>query len=157
MNKYDIRTLCNIPLEDHCAKCYNETIEMREKTRRQNPQPVTRTWATREKGLNNWHSHHITEKEQTDMSSIEISEKIRALKEWEEVIAEAQAEAEAIKDSIKAEMSARQVEELEADTFIVRWTSVLSNRFDTTAFKREHNDLYQQFTKQTTSRRFSIA
>ncbi|MDO4516016.1 MAG: hypothetical protein Q4C76_02620 [Bacillota bacterium] len=91
------------------------------------------------------------------MSSIEISEKIRALKEWEEVIAEAQAEAEAIKDSIKAEMSARQVEELEADTFIVRWTSVLSNRFDTTAFKKEHNDLYKQFTKQTTSRRFSIA
>lgn len=91
------------------------------------------------------------------MSSIEISKKIRALKEWEEVIAEAQAEAEAIKDSIKAEMCARQVEELEADTFIVRWTSVLSNRFDTTAFKKEHNDLYQQFTKQTTSRRFSIA
>lgn len=91
------------------------------------------------------------------MSSIEISEKIRALKEWEEVIAEAQAEAEAIKDSIKAEMSARQVEELEGDTFIVRWTSVLSNRFDTTAFKKEHNDLYKQFTKQTTSRRFSIA
>lgn len=91
------------------------------------------------------------------MSSIEISEKIRALKEWEDVIAEAQAEAEAIKDSIKAEMSARQVEELEADTFIVRWTSVLSNRFDTTAFKKEHNDLYKQFTKQTTSRRFSIA
>lgn len=91
------------------------------------------------------------------MSSIEISEKIRALKEWEEVIAEAQAEAEAIKDSIKAEMSARQVEELEADTFIVRWTSVLSNRFDTTAFKKDHNDLYKQFTKQVTSRRFSIA
>ena len=91
------------------------------------------------------------------MSSIEISEKIRALKEWEDVIAEAHAEAEAIKDSIKAEMSARQVEELEADTFIVRWTSVLSNRFDTTAFKREHNDLYKQFTKQVTSRRFSIA
>lgn len=91
------------------------------------------------------------------MSSIEINEKIRALKEWEEVIAEAQAEAEAIKDSIKAEMSARQVEELEADTFIVRWTSILSNRFDTTAFKKEHNDLYKQFTKQVSSRRFSIA
>ena len=91
------------------------------------------------------------------MSSIEITEKIKALKEWEEVIAEAQAEMESIKDEIKAEMSARQVEELEAGTHIVRWTPVLSNRFDTTAFKREHNDLYKQFTKQTTSRRFSIA
>lgn len=91
------------------------------------------------------------------MSSIEISKKIQALKEWEEVIAEAQAEMEAIKDEIKAEMSARQVEELEAGTHIIRWTSVLSNRFDTTAFKKEYNDLYKQFTKQTTSRRFSIA
>ena len=91
------------------------------------------------------------------MSTFEITERIKALKEWEAVIAEAQAEAEAIKDSIKAEMSARQVEELEADTFIVRWTSVLSNRFDTTAFKREHNDLYKRYTKQSTSRRFTIS
>ena len=91
------------------------------------------------------------------MSSIEISEKIRALKEWEEVIAEAQAEAEAIKDSIKAEMSARQVEELEADTFIVRWTSVLTQRFDTTAFKKVMPDVYKEYTKQVSSRRFSIA
>ena len=91
------------------------------------------------------------------MSSIEISKKIQALKEWEEVIAEAQAEMEAIKDEIKSELSTRQVEELEVGTHIIRWTSVLSNRFDTTAFKKEHNDLYKQFTKQTTSRRFSIA
>ena len=91
------------------------------------------------------------------MSSIEITEKIKALKEWEEVIAEAQAEMESIKDEIKDEMSARQVEELEAGTHIVRWTSVLSNRFDTTAFKREHNDLYRQFVKQSMSKRFSIA
>ncbi len=91
------------------------------------------------------------------MSINEIAMKVEKLREWEALIAEAQAEAEAIKNSIKAEMSARQVEELEADTFIVRWTSVLSNRFDTTAFKKEHNDLYKQFTKQVTSRRFSIA
>ena len=65
-------------------------------------------------------------------------------------------EAEAIKDSIKAEMLEQQTEELEAGTYIIRWTSVLTNRFDSTAFKKEYNELYKRFTKQISSRRFSI-
>ena len=64
---------------------------------------------------------------------------------------------EALKDSIKREMDARGVEEVEAGQYIARFTTVLSNRFDTTAFKKEHGDMYKQYTKQTTSRRFSIA
>lgn len=91
------------------------------------------------------------------MSRNELVAKIEALNEWESVIAEAQAEAEAIRDSIKAEMLEREVDELEAGRYIVRWTSVLSNRFDTTSFKKQYNELYKAFTKQTTSRRFSIA
>ena len=91
------------------------------------------------------------------MSKIELYYLIEALKEWEKVMEEAKAEADAIRDQIKAELIAQETEELEVGNYIVRYTSVLSNRFDTTAFKREHNDLYQQFTKQTASRRFSIA
>ena len=91
------------------------------------------------------------------MSINEMENKIRALNEWEEMIRDAQAEAETIRDSIKAEMLARGTEELEAGAFIVRWTSVLTNRFDSTAFKKEHNELYKQFTKQIASKRFSIA
>ena len=91
------------------------------------------------------------------MSRNELIGKIEALTEWEAVIDEAKAEAEAIRDSIKAEMLERDTEELEAGQYIVRWTSVLSNRFDTTAFKREHGELYKAFTKQTASRRFSIS
>ena len=91
------------------------------------------------------------------MSSIEITSKIEALKEWEEVIAEAQAEAEALRDIIKAEMLAQNTEELSTEKYIVRWTSVLTNRFDTTSFKKQYNDLYKEFTKQVASKRFSIA
>ena len=83
--------------------------------------------------------------------------KIEALNEWEAVIEEAKAEAEAIRDSIKAEMMERDTEELEAGAYIVRWTSILSNRFDTTAFKKAHGELYQAFTKQSASRRFTIS
>lgn len=70
------------------------------------------------------------------MSKNELVAKIEALNEWEAVIEEAKAEAEAIRDSIKAEMMERDTEEMTAGKYIVRWTSVLSNRFDTTAFKR---------------------
>jgi len=90
------------------------------------------------------------------MSMNEMVKLIEALNEWEALMEEAKSEAEAIRDQIKAEMLAQDTEELEAGAYIIRWTSVLSNRFDTTAFKREHNELYKQYTKQTASRRFSI-
>lgn len=58
---------------------------------------------------------------------------------------------------IKEEMDARETEELNLGNVIIRFTSILSNRFDTTAFKRLHKDLYNEFIKQVASRRFSIA
>ena len=91
------------------------------------------------------------------MSTIEIVSKIEALKEWEALAAEAAAEIEALKDSIKKEMDAQGVEELEAGQYIARFTTVLSNRLDTTLLKREHPEMYKQYMKQSTSRRFSIA
>lgn len=91
------------------------------------------------------------------MSSIEIVSKIEALKEWETILEEAKAEVESIKDTIKKEMDSRGVEELEAGQFIARFTTVVSNRLDTTALKRENAALYQRYLKQSTSRRFSIA
>ena len=65
------------------------------------------------------------------MSKNELIAKIEALSEWENIIAEAQAEAEALRDSIKEEMLNNDTEEMEVGTYIIRWTSVLSNRFDT--------------------------
>lgn len=90
------------------------------------------------------------------MSTIELSNIIEKLKEWEAIQAEATAEVEALKDQVKAEMNRRGVEELEAGQYIARFTTVLSNRFDSTCFKREHAEMYKQYTKQTTTRRFSI-
>lgn len=91
------------------------------------------------------------------MSINELENRISKMQEWEELAKEAAAEAEAIRDSVKAEMLERNTEELEAGAFIIRWTSVLSNRFDTTAFKKEHGDLYKAFTKQSASRRFTVS
>ena len=91
------------------------------------------------------------------MSTVEIASKIESLKDLETLIEEAKAEAEVLRDEIKAEMLSRNTEEMEAGQYIVRWTSVLTQRFDTTAFKKVMPEVYKEYTKQVSSRRFSIA
>ena len=91
------------------------------------------------------------------MSKMELIAKVELLNEYEAMIEELKNEAEAVRDSNKAEMMERETEELIAGSYIIRWTSVLSNRFDSTAFKKVYGDLYKAFTKQSASRRFSIS
>ena len=85
-----------------------------------------------------------------------IISKVEELQEWQTILDEAESMVESLKDFIKQEMVERGVEEMEAGTHICRFTTVLSNRFDTTAFKKEYAEVYKAFTKQTTSRRFFI-
>lgn len=91
------------------------------------------------------------------MSTNELTTKIAELQEWERLAEEAKAEAEAIKDELKQLMVAQDTEEMEVGEHIIRYTSVLSNRFDTTNFKKAYGEIYKKFTKQVASRRFSIA
>ena len=91
------------------------------------------------------------------MSTNEIQVQIESLRALEELIAEAKAEAETLRDAIKQELLNRNTEELVAGQYIVRWTSVLSQRFDTTAFKKVMPEVYKAYTKQISSRRFTIS
>ena len=91
------------------------------------------------------------------MSTIEIQAQIESFRALEELIEEAKAEAETLRDAIKQEMLNRDTEELSAGQYIVRWTSVLSQRFDTTAFKKVMPEVYKAYTKQVSSKRFSIS
>ena len=91
------------------------------------------------------------------MSTIEIQAQIESLRALEELIEEAKAEAETLRNTIKQEMLNRDTEELSAGQYIVRWTSVLSQRFDTTAFKKVMPEVYKAYTKQVSSKRFTIS
>lgn len=91
------------------------------------------------------------------MSVNEITTKIRELKELKAMAEELANEITAIEDAIKAEMTARNADEMCVDVYKVRWTKVTSTRFDSTAFKSAMPDLYGKFTKTTESRRFTIA
>ena len=91
------------------------------------------------------------------MSKYELLANIELLNKYEAMMEEIKGEADRIRNTIKAEMEAREVEELIAGQYIVRYTSVLSNRFDSTAFKKVMPELYKAYTKQTASRRFTIS
>ena len=91
------------------------------------------------------------------MGTHELIAKVRELKELEAMQAELAAEAESIKDTLKAEMTAQGVNELRLDVYKVRWQTVTSSRFDSTAFKATHGQLYEQFRRPATIRRFSVA
>lgn len=91
------------------------------------------------------------------MSKIELLAKIELLNKYEAMVEEMKAQADTIRNEIKAEMEARELEEMIAGQYIIRYTAVLSNRFDTTAFKKVMPEIYKAYTKQISSRRFTIS
>ena len=95
--------------------------------------------------------------EDNTMSKNEMVAMIETMNNYDELAAKAKAKADAIREALKEEMVARGVEEMEAGAYIVRFTSVISNRFDSTTFKRLYADLYRDFTKPVSSRRFTVS
>lgn len=89
------------------------------------------------------------------MSTHELERKIREIRQLQALIDEAQAEMETLKDTIKAYMGTE--EEIRAGEYKVTWKPVKAARFDTAAFKSTHAELYKQYTKETTTRRFCVA
>lgn len=89
------------------------------------------------------------------MSTHEIESKIRELRQLQALIEEAQAEAENIKDTLKAIMG--DSETLCAGEYKVTWKNVKSARIDTAALKKALPNVAEAFTKETTVRRFCVA
>ena len=89
------------------------------------------------------------------MSINEIESKARELRQLQALIEEAQAEAEAIKDAIKAAMG--DSESIQAGEYKITWKAVTSSRIDTTALKKALPDVADRFTRETTTRRFCVA
>lgn len=89
------------------------------------------------------------------MSTNELEQKARELRALQALIDEAEAEAEAIKDKIKACMGS--AEEVQAGEYRITWKAVTSSRLDTAAIKAAMPDVARRFTKTSTTRRFTVA
>ena len=91
------------------------------------------------------------------MSMNELNITARDLMSVRAMIAELEAEAEALTDKIKAVMVERGEEILTGDGWKASWKNVNSNRFDSKRFKADHADLYSQYSKATTTTRFILS
>lgn len=89
------------------------------------------------------------------MSTHELEAKCRELRQLQALIDEAQAEAETIKDAIKAEMGRDEV--LRAGEYTVTWKTVKSARMDVKGLKEALPDIATRFMVESTVRRFCVA
>ncbi len=89
------------------------------------------------------------------MSTNELEMKIRELRQLQQLIEEAQAEAEGIKDAIKAHMG--DSEELRAGEYKMTWKPVTASRLDAAALRATLPEVAARFTRTSTTRRFCVA
>lgn len=89
------------------------------------------------------------------MNMKELETKARELRQLQALIDEAQAEAEALKDAIKAAMGDH--DSIQAGEYRITWKAVTSSRIDTTALRNALPEVAERFTKETTTRRFCVA
>ena len=78
---------------------------------------------------------------------------IRALEAKINELDELKKEKEALVKSVLDEAG---VEEMKIGVFTVRFTNIVRNNFNTTAFKKKYLELYNAFIKQSNYRKFSI-
>lgn len=92
------------------------------------------------------------------MCNEEIIRKIEELLAYEKSIEALKANADEVRNALKAELENRGTSELVVSTYVVRNTPVLSSRFDTKRFKEDFGaDAYKEYCKEVYSNRFSIA
>lgn len=91
------------------------------------------------------------------MTYAEMTAKIELLNHYDAMITSLKEQADEIRNSLKSEMVAQNVDTMVVGEYIIRYTDVLSNRFDSTAFKKVMPEVYKSFVKQVASRRFTIS
>ena len=91
------------------------------------------------------------------MATTELMSKLNDLAQLRRLADDLDAEITAIQDEIKAHMAAAQTDTLTAGAFRVVWKSVTSTRIDTAALRRELPEVWQEYGKTTTTKRFTVS
>ncbi len=91
------------------------------------------------------------------MSINELNSTAQDLISVRQMIAELEAEEEALTDKLKAAMVDQGTEVLQGDGWKATWKNVKSQRFDNKTFKADHADLYTAYSRATTTTRFVLS
>ena len=90
------------------------------------------------------------------MTKSELLKKLRELHKLQQKCKEVKEKVSGLKDEIKAEMTEQEVKKMQVGDIKVSCTKYVSHRFDTTAFKAEHKDLYESYLKETQASKFTL-
>ena len=91
------------------------------------------------------------------MSMKDLESKVDQLRELRRMADELAAQIPATEDELKAYMTANNADTLHGPSFKITWKEVTSSRLDSKALKAAAPAIWEQFTKQTTTRRFIVA
>lgn len=89
------------------------------------------------------------------MKNTNINEVIREIKEYQEMQDALKVEIDKLKVEAIEYLNENEIDEYLCDEGKVTYREILSNRFQSTEFKKIHADLYEAFTKKTSSMRFT--
>ncbi len=90
-------------------------------------------------------------------TNLDIENEIRTIKALESKLEELKELKEEKEAEIKKLLDDNGIEELQVGAYIVRFTNVVRNNFNTSAFKKKYLELYNAFIKQTNYRKFTIS
>lgn len=81
-------------------------------------------------------------------------ERVISLEAQQKIIS---AEIESLKDTLKAELEKQGVDKMKIGGYKVSNTTYTQRRFDSKAFKADHEDMYEEYTKAVEAHRFTIS
>ena len=90
------------------------------------------------------------------MTHPEITARVQYLQELRRMSEDLAREIETVQNDIKAHMTEHRLTELVAGPFRVTWATIPTTRLDTKALTRDYPELAAQYTRSTTSRRFTV-
>lgn len=91
------------------------------------------------------------------MTERQIENRIKKLQAIEVQQKELEAQAELLKAELKADLEDKGLDELKTSNFIIRWKEIVSERLDGKALKTALPEIYRQYCRQASSKRFTIA
>ena len=88
------------------------------------------------------------------MKYYDIDKIFKELAEYNRIADETNAIIESLKDEIKTYMKANNTDTVIGKEHKATYKTIVSNRFNNAAFKKDYNDLYNEYTRPVTSARF---
>lgn len=89
------------------------------------------------------------------MKATNINEVIKEIKEYQAMQDELKRQIELLKAEAVEYLESNEIDEYMCDEGKVTYREVISNRFDSTSFKKDFADIYEEYTKKTSSMRFT--